>query len=261
MSATARLSDAAIACAAARPTRDADHIARRLYDYGRLPLTDAWLATVAAHGGPAGYLDLGRLRRIDPTFVRRWAPREGARSTAGWLVWDRASRRHPARPTARAIYKLYVAPAPTAMPRALPVIATIARSDAFAFKVAATGPALLRPDKLVAYFHTRVALEAAAAALRPALDGVLAHPVPFTAAIVDDGMLSWGMDPPDGTRGRALTPGSWRGWLTARLGAYLAEGPEGEAATASIQRARQRLEHDGIDVSTWAPHAPRWGAA
>lgn len=267
----ARRADAALACAAALPTRDAARLAHALYTFGRLPLTDRWVSALAAHGGVVGLLDLDRLQHADAVLARRWTARGRGRTAATWLLWDRAPR-PAARSTpprrARATYKLYLAPTPSAMPDAVaPALATLARSGAFAFKVAATAAALLRPDKLVAHFHTRAALDAAAAMLRPALDGVPAHPVPFTAAITPDGLLSWGMDPPrrtpDAADAGAAWPSSWRGWVTARLGAYLADAPDDAEDGAAARRAayaRRRLADDGVDVAAWTPRAPRWGA-
>ena len=261
-SATTRLSDVALAYAATLHTLDGGALARRLYDFGRRPLTDHWLSTVAARGGVRGLLDLDRPREADRAFARRWAPRHATHAEHSWIVWDRAPRSRRTRPTARATYKLYVAPTPATTPSAFrTAAAALARSGAFAFKVAAGAHALLRPDKLVAYFHTRDALDAAAAALRSELHGMPAQPVPFTAALTPDGLLSWGTDPPGmppaGAEG--ITGTSWRAWVTTRLGAYLALARvTNGSALAPADFARRRLALDGVDVERWAPIAPRW---
>jgi hypothetical protein len=122
------------------------------------------------------------------------------------------------------------------------------------FKVGRTLEGIARPDKLVAYVTNREELLEASRRLRPALSGLRAHGVPFTAGITTDGMLSWGIDPParrSGSRG-----GSWRAWVTDRLAEYLADADgEPRGSTEPWQVALERLRLDGIDVRTWVPAA------
>ena len=120
------------------------------------------------------------------------------------------------------------------------------------FKVGRTLEGIARPDKLVVYLSHRDDLLEAARQLGPALSGLHAHGVPFTAEISGDGMLSWGIDPPEGRS--ASRGGSWRAWVTERLAEYLAAA--GPGATAEPWRvALERLRLDGIDVRTWVPSA------
>jgi hypothetical protein len=82
--------------------------------------------------------------------------------------------------------------------------------------------------------------------------------VPFTSEIGGDGLLSWGVDPPDeegsawrGWSGRE----SWRLWLARRLASALvtaqATGPSEEAWRFVLDRLRL----EGVDTDTWTPGA------
>ena len=91
------------------------------------------------------------------------------------------------------------------------------------FKIGDDAGGLLRPDKMVAYFGAREELDDVGAALRARLAGCPAHGVPFTAGLGDDGLLSWGLDPPESERALSwLGRESWRLWLAAKLGAAIA---------------------------------------
>ena len=71
-------------------------------------------------------------------------------------------------------------------------------------------PGLTRPDKLVAYFSRLDDLQEAGARLHRRLGGCPVHGVPFTAELSPDGLLSWGADPPRTAPGQ---PESWRLWI------------------------------------------------
>jgi hypothetical protein len=264
VSATVRLSEAAVAYAAALGSLDGAAVAGRLYEFGRLPVTDEWLSTVRAHGGVRGFLDVARIGPNTDAHARRWLFGDPAVTDRSWLDWRRVeSGRSGSRATRarRAVYKLYVAPAPAALPGVLHDVGEVAaRSRAFAFKVAASAALLLRPDKVVLHFRSRDALHATADTLRAALHGAPAQPVPFTAQLHPDGLLSWGMDPPAPVQLGATSYASWRQWLTARLGTYLAIAREA-GAPAPTAVALRRLARDGVDVETWAPDRPRWDAS
>jgi hypothetical protein len=122
----------------------------------------------------------------------------------------------------------------------------LAATGPVAFKVARRPDGLLRPDKLVAYFASLDGLRRAAARLEPAVRGLRAQGVPFTAAVTEDGLLSWGADPPD----RGL--GSWRAWLCGRLAEHLVDASRAGVRDPAAEAAR-RVAADGVDPATWAP--------
>jgi hypothetical protein len=78
--------------------------------------------------------------------------------------------------------------------------------------------------------------------------------VPFTAAVTNDGLLSWAIDPPRGRGSGARDPVSWRSWITGRLAEHLVAGRGGGSDDAEPwQVALARVRLDGVDPTTWVP--------
>ncbi|MFL5578833.1 MAG: hypothetical protein ACJ8AO_00530, partial [Gemmatimonadaceae bacterium] len=175
--------------------------------------------------------------------ARHWRETDGTEAWASWAP-RAAAGASPARGA-----KLYVSPATDDLPAALDaLVAALAGAGPVPFKVARQPDGLLRPDKLVVYFPSLDQLRRAAARLEPAVRGLRAQGVPFTAAVTADGLLSWGADPPDGALG------SWRGWLCGRLAQHLVDAAGSGARDAAGEAAR-RVAADGVDPATWAPAA------
>jgi hypothetical protein len=128
------------------------------------------------------------------------------------------------------------------------------------FKVGAGLWAISRPDKILIYFTQLDDLYRFSDLLRTRLSGCAAHGVPFSAAVSEDGLLSWGADPPRSTQAERTT--SWRMWVTCRLAEYLVS-----ARTAALntlepwEYALERLSLAGIDTRTWIPANAMWPAA
>jgi hypothetical protein len=153
-------------------------------------------------------------------------------------------------------YKLYVSPAPHAVRQVFPdVLAAVTAHRPFACKVGHGLHGLLRPDKMVVYFARRDDLHGAAGALTAALGGVRAHGVPFSSPITPDGLLSWGIDPPDDVgMVSVLRSESWRERLTNQIAAALVAAPPPTGGVdAVVSFVLRRLEAHGIDVGTWGP--------
>lgn len=231
----AALSSQALRLAAELPGEEPARLARWLYRFGTTPRTpeaerdfgpgdDAMAVLGLTPGGPARI-------RLEAAYEATTYP--------GWIGFARGTG-------LPAACKLYVSPAPAALADAFPSIATVLdRMEVRAFKVGRGLGGLLRPDKIVAYFADRGHLAATAAALARALPGCPAQGVPFTAALAEDGLLSWGIDPPPGSEAA-----SWRAWVTRRIAAALfaARPARGEAAVAA---ARRDLVATGIDPDAW----------
>ncbi|MET0557334.1 MAG: hypothetical protein ABW065_01505 [Solirubrobacterales bacterium] len=236
----------------------AEHeLAMRLYFYGRQPLTTAlrerWdERSVAAH------LGIDRVGAAREALDAGWVEERATEERHYWRSW-RPRRPAGARDDRRANYKLYVSPTVEALPEAFAVVAEElpAVPGIAAFKVGRDAGGICRPDKLVAYFDRLEDLRQAAARLGQRLAGCQAHGIPFTAAIGEDGLLSWGTDPP-----RSLTGGgSWRIWLAERLAEYLLRaGRDGREAGEPSRFALGRLQLAGVDTDTWAPTAALWPA-
>ena len=226
-------------------------LARRLYAYGTRPLrrelADADAVARAcglAPGGPAH-------APLAAGWVEQ-SPSDGAR--AHWRQW-----RPRAAPDDGSAWKLYVSPALDALPEAVAAVAaTLAGAPGVsAFKLGRDAAVVCRPDKLVVYFERLDDLHAGAAALRTRLDGLPAQGVPFTAAVTDDGLLSWGADPPAAAERRT----SWRMWVAERLAEHLAAAAERRDGLPPWRFALERLRLAGVDVDSWIPASGMWPEA
>jgi hypothetical protein len=178
----------------------------------------------------------------------------------GWHSWQSLShewKNDDDRPT----YKLYVSPHPKALVEILPRVARcFSSTNVSAFKLGIDGFGVLRPDKLVAYFSEYRALEQTARSLEEVLSGCPAQGVPFTAALTEDGLISWGIDPPRSEQ----IPGwreveSWRVWIANLLArAILRAKSLGDRAMAPWQYALLRLQLEGVQIQTWLPAVSMW---
>ena len=254
-----RLSLEALRYAESLPFDDVRRLARRLYSYNRIPCHRRWLERF---GGSIGTLEALGLGSHDP-LAARLVERYEESEHAGWHSWSRDSRAMEAPERLRA--KLYVSPHPEALAPALrAALELLVEREAPAFKVGRTVFDLLRPDKFVAYFESLEELEAVARELAPRLRGLRAQGVPFTAELTEDGMLSWGIDPPQDAalqEWRGLE--SWRLWisnqlaLSLRLARAQREGPAGvEPSERDLEPWRFALDHlrlQGVDPATWSP--------
>ncbi|HEX8171926.1 MAG TPA: hypothetical protein VF824_15425 [Thermoanaerobaculia bacterium] len=252
------LSRAALMHAEELASSDPHTLAMALYHYNNLPITRAWRArfssadAVRAHVGA----DRGALRSL---LGRDWT-----HSVYGttWLAWSAhaAPHRGPERPA----YKLYVSPRPERIRDAFQTLVRVLASAPATFKMGGDAAGLLRPDKLVAYFATREELDEAASRMRRELAGCEAHGVPFTAPLDDDGLLSWGVDPPENERVlRWLHRSSWRLWIARRLGSAMATARAARTSSAveSWRFAVTRVSRLGVDVGSWTPSAALWSGA
>ncbi len=254
--AAARLSRKALLHAQDLETSDPRLLMMALYVYNHIPISPFWKArfadreSVLAHIGAGG----GSLQ----TFLERdW---DASHGMAGWLSW-RSKSRVPRRQD-EVTYKLYVSPRPERIREAFAVVVRVLINfPGTQFKIGDGAAGILRPDKLVTYFSTREELDAAAAQLHRELGGCPAHGVPFTAALDDTGLLSWGMDPPGTERVlRWLGGNSWRYWIAQRLGAALsiAKCARSTSAVEPWAFAIERVRRQGVDVETWTPSTTLW---
>ncbi len=285
----AELARAALLHAQALPADDPALLAAKLYAYNRLPLTPRWRQRLGSAGDVRRFLGLP----ADPgstgagggvgTDLGGRGGRWDAAAVGPWFIWRRGRRgRAEAAPAGGAVYKLYASPQPEALGEAgAPLLAALAAAGPFQIKVGADARALLRPDKLVAYFSSFERLAAAAEVLAERLAGMPVQGVPFTAEVAGDGLLSWGVDPPPAHSAWQRTE-SWRQRLTLRLARALfaaradqdtlppvqeSEPPPAAAAAAPMAQmapwefALARLRLDGIDTETWTPGALAWREA
>jgi hypothetical protein len=262
----ARLSFEALRYAAQLQLSDPQALVGRLYHYNGIPSSPRLRRrfgdpeTLWAHLCPAGS-PAARL------LADAWTPVTAAPDAARPDPWRHFVHRRPSladpRP-AGVVYKLYLSPTFEALPEALGTAVEVLTGLGVAqLKIGRGLEGVLRPDKLVAYFPTFEALAAAAERPRRALSaagGGAGQGVPFSAAIDDGGLLSWGLDPPP--RPEALAWGgreSWRLWVTRRLAAALVDAQRApDGAIEPWRFAVERVRLEGFDTSTWTPSARIW---
>jgi hypothetical protein len=249
------LSEAAIKSALFLRNADASGIAQYLYRYNTAPASPVRRAGQWRRGVDWLGDEFARsVRDADGTWISN-----SDTPNRAWQQWRRASPTSPRHDSPT--YKIYVSPRIEALEDALRVACPMLRaSEAIAFKVGATLPCLLRPDKFVAYFQTYDAALTMARQLAVALSNLPAQGVPLTAQLSDDGLLSWGIDPPAATR--VWDEGaSWRQLLTRRMAATiktLIRDPS--TARRDWRFVLARLAVDGVDPTTFAPTDAGWAA-
>lgn len=236
------LSLAALRMAASRLPEESEVVAQWLYRFGTVPRGSAIERDFGPDDDPMAVLGMtvggGSRRLLESVY--------DATSFSGWYSFARTSTRD----RFAAVCKLYVSPRPEALAYAFPRIAhEFVRSDVRSFKVGRGIEGLLRPDKIIAYFDDRADMEAAARALERALPRCPAQGVPFTTEIGGNGLLSWGVDPPPGSRST-----SWRAWVTKRLAASLTER-RAVACEDSVEGALADMRVAGVDPVRWHPSA------
>jgi hypothetical protein len=245
----AAVSDDAVRYAESLGVTDPRVLRQRLYRYHCRPASPEWRRRLADDGAVSRFLRIGRGGRRGLSHALE----------PGWHYW------RPTRSAARSTpaFKLYASPGIDDVPAALEAtLAALGRASGMvAAKVGRDVHALLRPDKLVAYFRDGDALRAAAGELGAALRGMPAHGVPFTADLTGDGLVSWAADPPaDRISLDWAGDGSWRVWIASRLASSLALAVSEPAGSAPAWLfAIDRLSLDGVDLATWAPGSGVWG--
>jgi hypothetical protein len=251
----ARLSAAAIACAASYDGLDAAALSEKVYVFGRKPCTPALRRRFAKD------VDLLAFLAPDSSLValltETWTSDDPEERL--WLSWRR-------RTSVRLGYKLYVSARIEAMPTMFAAtLRAMKRTGCESFKIGRHGEGVCRPDKLVAYFVSLDQLRECASLIETDLvaskvDPGLAHGVPFTAGIDVAGFLSWGMDPPElASVPEWLSYQSFRQWVASRVAvAVLTAKGESAGPDEIVSFVRARVELDGIDPDTWSPNLAIW---
>lgn len=256
-SATGRLSASALDYASALQLDDADRLSAKLYFYNRKPLTPAWRERLPEFASVERFLRLGPGSRTRAVLDRSWRRQDLPAEIDGWIAW-RPRSAGALRAATRGTFKVYVSPQTEQCGDAIEVVLeAMAATGPAPFKIGGGVYSLLRPDKVVVYFAERRGMEAFLDALRPKVAGLQPHGVPFSADVTGDGLLSWGLDPPEARLPwSTVKTQSWRVAVASRLARSLILARHARTGTVTrTQFALDRLALDGIDVSTWAPRA------
>jgi hypothetical protein len=255
-SAVPQLAREALQYAQALDLEETGPLSARLYFYNRVPLSPLWWRRFPSPEAVAAYLgaDAGGANRA--VLDQNWSKVDLPPPMDGWFQWRLRAARPPEERTGQT-FKLYISPRPEFAREAFDaVLRTLTQTGAAPqFKIGNDAAGLLRPDKMVAYFRSRELLRKTAEHLAERLKGCAAQGVPFTAAVTEDGLLSWGVDP---LREKgALTwqeRESWRLWITNRLASALVTAKRTPGGGLEPwQFAMERLRLEGVDTETWTP--------
>ena len=247
----ADLSLRALKHAAALRTGDTTELSGHLYRYNLLPLTPEWLRRFSDNTAVQEYLQIQAGGRVRWELDRFWTRVSPVAEQGAWMAW---SSRTIAMPPDAATCKLYLSPLPSRLRDAFRIwLAAITAAGAFHFKIGNDVRGLLRPDKMVAYFGDRAALEEAARRIARELTDCPAQGVPFTSELDYGALLSWGADPPSEEAVPVwLRRQSWRQWICNRLGAALAVAKHHPSDSMPAWRfALARLQLEGPDLTNW----------
>jgi hypothetical protein len=167
-----------------------------MYFYNRQPASPEWKRRLPTPDAVAEHLGLQEGGSNKRAINRRWSRVPLSPPYDVWLMWKSRHLRSLKQPS-EFFYKLYVSPGCEYIRDAFhATIEVLSDFEVPRFKVGKDVYGLLRPDKIVAYFWSLEELQEAANQLKRKLAACPAHGVPFTAEIADNGLLSWGIDPP-----------------------------------------------------------------
>ncbi|MFF2287221.1 hypothetical protein [Peribacillus butanolivorans] len=249
-----RLSIDALKYADSLEGADYNTLISRMYFYNRIPNSPEWKKIYPSSDSVLKTLGLEEGESFQSRFDQKWSYHKQKPIQSGWLSFS-AKKKQASQTKNQSKFKLYISPFPE--PRLIQEVfqATtdvLGDMDVQNFKIGQDVIGLLRPDKMVAYFSNFEDCEEAALRIRQKINGTPAHGVPFTADFSNDGLLSWGMDPPTNTLqwGRS----SWRLWIVSQLATSLLETKLYRATNVKPWKyALERLQTIGIDPSTWVP--------
>ena len=251
------LSFAAVQYAARLGVMHADQLAARLYCYNRLPLSIGTGDELRSPAAIRTTLGIAPEMPVAKSLSSYQSNSSEDAPAPGWWIWrarQQATVRAP-----EGTYKLYVSPDRSATGIAFQETANVmARHHCSVFKVGCSAYGLLRPDKIVAYFPSRDLVEEASRELAARLQGCPVQGVPFSAQLTPDGLLSWGLDPPDHLRGGSESLGSWRRWITQRLAQLLLQSRGAGSVADRVSYTLERLRGEGVDVSNWSIDPRLW---
>jgi len=253
----ARLSLDALKYAQNLEIYDSSVLSARLYFFNRVPNSPYWVRKFPSAEAVAEHLGLGKSSVKE--FETAWSYVPSPPSYDGWIAWQSNSKFGFQR--SNFVYKLYVSPQCLFVHEAFQAtVDVLLDSEGHSFKIGKNVYGLLRPDKIVAYFWSLDALKETADKLTRLLDGCPAQGVPFTAQLTDNGLLSWGIDPPAEQQTLVWQEReSWRLWVTNRLAIALLAAKSHDTQKADAWRfALERLRLEGIDVETWTPSGAIW---
>ena len=225
----------------------------RLYCFNRRPFCIQSHSGLVDRNQITSFLRLPELE-TELSLGRYWGERSQSQEFSGWLNFVPKTAPKRTKSDRQWTCKLYISAVWSHLPEALfRFLSTAAsRKCATGFKVPCDVFGLLRPDNFVVYLKSKDALHELADELAPALRDIPVQGVPFSSPLTQDGLLSWGADPPKGSD-YSLIAESWRLWLTNQLASNLVRAKAGGETASPRALALERLRLEGVDVDSWTP--------
>jgi hypothetical protein len=252
-----RVSNRAIFLAYNSLEANIDRLTAMLYFYNRVPLSYKWFKRFPTNASLQRFLGLQDDGTWPASKALQTADTETA-STDDALFWRRwtLSGHRMRRGTRSTPFKLYLCPAFEKLPDIISAVdASIEKSDAIAIKLGNTISTLLRPDKLIIYFHD---LKSAVSYGRSLCDVTLCGQVqaaPFTYSLCASGLVSLGFDPPRSMRWlNELESISWRLWVSNCIAKTIVR-IRASKPSDPIAAIRGELRTSHIDADVWRPLA------
>jgi len=225
----------------------------RIYCFNRRPFCFDQHHGLCDRNKVTAFLRLAELEN-ELALNTRWKQQSQSPLFGGWLNFNSTNpfKNEPSRD--KWTCKLYISAHWQHLPQVLLRFLSNTKSHlcACGFKVPCDIFGLLRPDNFVVYVKSKEAVFELADSLAPTLQGTPVQGVPFSSPLTQDGLLSWGADPPKASA-FSMVGESWRYWLTNRLASNLIRAKSSDANSRPHTLALERLRLEGIDVDSWTP--------
>ena len=243
------LSVQAIHAAWLQHQQDLKSLASKLYSFNSIPWDADRRSFFTAKHSIKEFLFSLCGTAVEKQLNKEWTFVTGAEKR-GWLSWIRPPENDDDFLQTHKLYiSAFIDDMPLVISKAIPVINA---SAAISFKTGSNIAGLLRPDKMVVYFINEASLLQTAALLEKELDGCRAQGVPFSKQLDKNGLLSYGIDPPESEVLDAIEEGSWRTTIADKLAlAILQTKNDGLNWHQSFDFIKAYLLLNGIDPKNW----------
>ena len=233
---------------------DSSKLSARLYFYNRLPITLKLLRLYPSEVEIADYLQISPHHPAGKLLQKYWREATSTQGDNFWRTWKPLENLESLNSQEKATYKLYISPYFEVLGEVFPTLVKIfTELQVPQFKVGGKQIAgLLRSDKIIAYFGDFDSLKKTANLIMTSLPNIPSQGVPFTSELDENGLLSWGIDPPSNDQVlKWQERESWRVWLTNRLATGILSAKNADSSLQTWQFALYRLQQEGVDPKTW----------
>ena len=253
-----KLSDDALKYGELLNITDTKTLSAHLYNFNRVALSPRWQRLFLNKAAVEEFLGVNSYKILFDERTSNWMMRP-KKSSDRWLFWRKLSKEknHLRLKT----YKLYLSPECQALENTFPLIyESVTKTNATSFKIGNDGYGLLRPDKIVIYFSDKQDMIKAGQSIKKIFKELPVHGVPFTSQLDENGLVSWGIDPPSFETQFSWDSLSWRLWVTDRLSKHLIEAKKNikSSSREPWEIAKHNLSYEGINVDKWEPAEDLW---